>query len=177
VLDILKAKFGGAILAVETARGEDAFVVEPGRLLDVSRFLKGDQQTAFDHPIDATCVDYSAHPEPRPYATRFVTVVHLRSTTLGHRIRVKVPVPDTDLCVDSVSPVWKGLLWFEREIHDMFGIRFRGHPDLRRLLLYPEFVGYPLRKDYPRRAYQPTIDMPTLNGDPLPGSGPAAGKG
>lgn len=169
VLDILKRKFGDAIEATHSDCGDDTACVKRESLLDICEFLKESDDTAFDHPIDVTCVDYLTYPEPRPFATRFAVVYHLRSMRHNHRVRLKVAVPEDDAVVDSVASIWKGLVWFEREVFDMFGVRFNGHPDLRRLLTYPEFVGHPLRKDYPRRGYQPTIPMPTVKGDPVPG--------
>ena len=95
-----------------------------------------------------TGVDYLGFPG-RSVKERFEVVYHLYSLKAGHRLRVKVPVPQEDPTVDSLVPLWKGANWLEREVWDMFGIRFHGHPDLRRVLLYEEFEGHPLRKDYP----------------------------
>jgi NADH-quinone oxidoreductase subunit C len=87
----------------------------------------------------------------------------------GALVRLKVPVREDDCVVPTATGVFKGFDWFEREVFDMFGVRFDGHPNLRRILNYPEFVGHPLRKDYPRRGHQPLIDMPRLEADPVPG--------
>ena len=92
-----------------------------------------------------------------PGPARFVVVCHLFSLPLKHRLRVEVPVEEADLEVDSLTSVWASADWFEREVWDMFGIRFRGHPNLKRILLYDEFVGHPLRKDYPVNRRQPLI--------------------
>ncbi|MBI3263222.1 MAG: NADH-quinone oxidoreductase subunit C [Acidobacteria bacterium] len=102
-----------------------------------------------------------AHP-PGAGATlaRFVVVYHLFSLPLKHRLRLEVPVEDVEEAdpeVDSVTSVWAGADWLEREVWDMFGIRFRGHPNLKRILMYDEFVGHPLRKDYPVNKRQPLI--------------------
>ena len=105
-------------------------------------------------------------PEPRPSAgaapgttgpARFVVVYHFFSLPLKHRLRVEVPVEEADAEVDSLTSVWASADWLEREVWDMFGIRFRGHPNLTRILLYDEFVGHPLRKDYPVNRRQPLI--------------------
>ncbi len=98
-----------------------------------------------------------------PEPARFVVVYHLFSLPLKHRLRVEVPVDDVadaeeaDLEVDSLSALWAGADWLEREVWDMFGIRFRGHPNLKRILMYDQFVGHPLRKDYPVNKRQPLI--------------------
>ena len=91
---------------------------------------------------------------------RFVVVCHLFSLPLKHRLRVEVPVEvgeEADAPVDSLTSVWASADWLEREVWDMFGIRFRGHPNLKRILMYKEFVGHPLRKDYPVNRRQPLI--------------------
>jgi NADH-quinone oxidoreductase subunit C len=97
-----------------------------------------------------------------PVPARFVVVYHFFSLPLKHRLRVEVPLEETDAELDSVTPLWAGANWLEREVWDMFGIRFRGHPNLRRILMYDEFVGHPLRKDYPVNRRQPLIKT---NGD------------
>ena len=95
---------------------------------------------------------------------RFEVVYHLYSLSKNHRLRVKIPVAGEDPVVDSLTPLWKGADWLEREVWDMFGIRFRGHPDLRRILLYEQFEGYPLRKDYPVNYRQPLVKERELEG-------------
>ena len=92
-----------------------------------------------------------------PGPARFVVVYHLFSLPLKHRLRMEVPVEETDPEVDSLTSLWASADWFEREVWDMFGIRFRGHPNLKRILMYEEFVGHPLRKDYPVNKRQPLI--------------------
>ena len=88
---------------------------------------------------------------------RFAVVYHFLSLPLKHRLRVEVLLQEGDPEVDSVTPLWAGADWLEREVWDMFGIRFRGHPNLKRILMYDEFVGHPLRKDYPVDRRQPLI--------------------
>ncbi len=165
VLDALKSRFGEAILATHADCGDETAVVAPGQLLEIAGLLRDDPALAFDLPLDVTAVDYFSHPSPRPCATRFEVIYHLRSLSHGHRIRLKVQLTAGAPQLPSLSPIWPGFSWYERETFDMFGIHFANHPDLRRLLLYPEFVGHPLRKDYPLRGYQPTMEMPTLGGN------------
>jgi len=92
-----------------------------------------------------------------PGPARFIVVYHFFSLTLKHRLRVEVPVEEDDTEVDSLTSLWAGADWLEREVWDMFGIRFRGHQNLKRILMYDEFVGHPLRKDYPVNRRQPLI--------------------
>ena len=96
-------------------------------------------------------------PVLRSGPTRFVVVYHFFSLPFKHRLRLEVALEEADLEVDSVSSLWAGADWFEREVWDMFGIRFRGHPNLKRILMYEEFAGHPLRKDYPVNKRQPLI--------------------
>ena len=166
VIDILKTTFGAAILESHALRGDDTAVVEPGRIRDVCAFLKDDERCAFDMPIDVTCVDFQGYPGDRGW--RFEVVYHFRSTRHNHRVRLKARLGGAAPSLPSVRPVWRGVEWYEREVFDMFGVRFEGHPDLRRILTYPEFKGHPLRKDYPVRGYQPLTPMPTLAGDEIP---------
>ena len=84
-------------------------------------------------------------------------VYHFFSTTHKHRLRLVVPLDEADAEVDSVTSLWMGANWLEREAWDMFGVKFRGHPDLRRILMYEEFIGFPLRKDYPKDKRQPLV--------------------
>ena len=106
--------------------------------------------------MDLTAVDYSRFPG-REDGPRFEVVYHLYSIIHNHRVRVKVRVDEDDAVVPTAVPLWPIADWFEREVWDMFGIRFEGHPDLKRLLMYEEFVGHPLRKDYPINRRQPLI--------------------
>ena len=92
-----------------------------------------------------------------PGPARFVVVYHFFSLPLKHRLRVEVPLEENDAEVDSVTSLWAGADWLEREVWDMFGIRFRGHANLKRILTYEQFVGHPLRKDYPVNKRQPLI--------------------
>ena len=121
-------------------------------LLGVVQRLKSEFD--FDMFLDVTAVDWM------PQTPRFEVVLHLYSLEKGHRLRLKARVGDAEgeaVEVDSLVSVWPGANWFEREAFDMFGIVFAGHPDLRRILLYPEFEGHPLRKDYPADRVQPLV--------------------
>ena len=152
VIELLQEKFGRDVEhPYEGVGGDDCVFVRKERILDVCRFLKDDAKTQFNLAPYITAVDYLGE-EPR-----FEVVYNLLSTRTGARIRLRVKVPETDLTVPSVTSVWRGADWFERYCFDMYGIRFSGHPDMRRLLMYDEFVGHPLRKDYPLRGRQPLV--------------------
>lgn len=190
VSERVRATFPHAVVETHQQHGDDTIVVRREALLDILRYLR--DELDFRMPLDVTCVDRLAMGEkPRDYVEalnppltdpdpvprgpglkpRFEVVYHLRSLTRtrGQVIRVKVRVEEDDCWVPSAVGLFKGFDWFEREVFDMFGVRFEGHPDLRRILLYPEFQGYPLRKDYPRRGHQPRVPMPRLQGDEIPG--------
>ena len=125
-------------------------------LLAVLAHCRDDAALAFDVLMDLTAVDYLKFPG-REDGPRFEVVYHLYSITHNHRLRLKVRVDEDNASVPSVVALWPIANWLEREAWDMFGVRFEGHPDLRRLLMYEEFVGHPLRKDYPISRRQPLI--------------------
>jgi NADH-quinone oxidoreductase subunit C len=135
----------------DAARGEAVVVVPRDALPDALGKLRDDPETRLEQLSDLTAVDYLGR------TPRFEVVYQLYSIALNHRLRVKVPVPEDDPVVPTATGVWKSAIWAERETFDMFGIRFVGHPDLRRILMYPEFEGHPLRKDYPLHQRQPLV--------------------
>jgi NADH-quinone oxidoreductase subunit C len=111
---------------------------------------RDDAALAFETCMDATVVHFPRRPAP---LGAFDVVYHLVSITKGHRLRFKVACPDPEAGVDSVTPIWKGADFLEREAFDMFGVRFNGHPDLRRILMDESFVGWPMRKEFPYRGF------------------------
>jgi NADH-quinone oxidoreductase subunit C len=125
-------------------RGETRVVVCKEKLFEAMRVLK--QSRGFDLLVDVTGVDYLNY---RDAADRFGLVYLLASTETNERLTVRVFLNEPELGVPSMVPLWAGANWFEREVFDMFGIRFDGHPDLRRILMPEEFTAFPLRKDYP----------------------------
>ncbi len=131
--------------------GDATARVKRERLLEVMRLLRDAEDLYFEMLSDATAVDYLGE------TPRFEVVYHLYSLRHNRRLRIKVRVPEEDCQVASLCELWPAANWFEREIWDLYGIRFKGHPDLRRILLYEEFEGYPLRKDYPKEKRQPLI--------------------
>ncbi|TNF23910.1 MAG: NADH-quinone oxidoreductase subunit C [Deltaproteobacteria bacterium] len=156
VVEAIQGRFPDAIVSTHALRGDDTVVLKREYLVEVCRFLKDDPEMDFKMPVDVCGVDYLGR------TPRFEVVYHLFSVSKRQRVRLKVQLDESDLEVPSVIGVWKGVDWFEREAWDMYGIKFAGHPDLRRILLYEEFEGHPLRKDYPQRGYQPLMPMPTL---------------
>ena len=158
VLTVLKEKFGDAIIETHSMLGDDTAVVAPALWKEVCKFLREDPQMSFDMFVDLCGVDY---PDRDP---RFEVVLHLYSIARRHRVRLKARVGDAEgegAELDSVTEVWVGANWFEREAYDLVGISFKGHPDLRRILMYPEFEGHPLRKDYPANLTQPLVPYRT----------------
>jgi NADH-quinone oxidoreductase subunit C len=156
ILERLGARFGAAIVATHAQRGEHVAVVERARLLEVLRACRDEPDLGFDMLTDLTAVDYSTFPG-REDGPRFEVVYQLTSIAHNHRVRLRVSVEEDDAVVPTASGLWPIANWLEREVWDMFGVRFEGHPDPRRLLMYEEFVGHPLRKDYPIDRRQPLI--------------------
>lgn len=183
----IQQRFPQHVIGERTYRGQSTVVLKREGLPDVARFLRDDPAAACDFLMDLTCVDYLkfgrtqgslptlATPSPLPYYMtskqhaqrwerlvsddeyRFDVVYHFYSSTRNHRLRLRVPLTAADPTVASLTGLWKSANWFEREAWDMFGVTFMGHPDPRRLLLYKEFQGHPLRKDYPIRRRHPLI--------------------
>ncbi len=171
VLAALRARFGTAILETHSLFGDDTAVVDASKWREIASFLATDPRMAMNQFIDLCGVDY---PDREP---RFEVVLHVRSLQHGHRVRLKARVGDADgegADIASLVPVWGGANWFERETYDMFGVRFVGHPDLRRILMYDEFVGHPLRKDYAANHTQPLIPFRDVV-EKLPPFGPDMG--
>ena len=135
----------------ELVRGQAVVIVPREHIGSALALLRDHPELRFDQLIDVTAVDYLGR-EPR-----FEVVYELHSLERNHRLRVKVPVPENDPVVPSAVALWKSANWTEREVWDLFGIRFSRHPDLRRILMYPEFEGHPLRKDYQVNRRQPLV--------------------
>jgi len=187
LVPLLQTRFPKDVLVSHHYQGQATAILKREGLLAIARFLRDDPSTSCDMLMDVTCVDYLkfgksqgssptlATPSPLPYYMepksmterwerlvssedfRFEVVYHLYSTTYHHRLRLKVPLTLADPVVDSLTDVWASANWLEREVWDMFGVQFTGHPNLKRLLMYEEFKGHPLRKDYPVYKRQPLI--------------------
>jgi len=152
LLEKLKEKFAGAIFESSDALGQNSIVIARDDAPRIFAALRDDPELTFEFLMDVTAVDW---PDRKP---RFEVVYQLKSMSNNQRLRVKIRVgAGDDTWVHSACPVWKSADWLERECFDMFGVEFRGHPDLRRILLYDAFVGHPLRKDYPYQKRQPLV--------------------
>ena len=166
-LDKLRERFGPAIIETHSNFGDDTAVVDPKAWKAVCRFLRDEPELDFDMPVDLCGVDY---PNRSP-SGRMEVVMHLYSVSKKHRIRIKARVGDEDMEgaeLDSVTSIWAGMNWLEREVWDMSGVRFVGHPDLRRILMYPEFEGHPLQRTYPADRTQPLVEYRTEEEAGLP---------
>ena len=184
LIESVTDRFPDAVSASHAYRGDQTVVVRPEFLLEIARFLKEDPALQMNLLVDVTAVDYSAFgkgPAPAffassgvavkpssqiqdedpwpgpPEKTRFTVVYHFYSIQHKHRLRLVIPIEETEAALDSLTTLWAAADWLEREVWDMYGIRFNGHPNLKRILMYEEFEGYPLRKDYPVNKRQPLI--------------------
>jgi len=151
ILPRVKEILGDAVLDSHAQAGDETVVVSRDRWLDAHRTLREHPELGFDFLMDLTAVDRLGED------VRFEVVTHLYASKTRRRLRLKARVPENDPAIASLCPIWKGANWLEREAWDMFGVRFLEHPDLRRILMYEEFVGHPLRKDYPFDKRQPLI--------------------
>jgi NADH-quinone oxidoreductase subunit C len=158
-LQYIQEKLGPRVLEALLFRGDDILILDRTGLRESFRFFKEDSKLSLDFLSDITAVDYWQKKEPR-----FEVVYQVAALKEGRRLRVRVPVPEEDAAVDSLTPLWKGANFLEREVWDLFGIRFIDHPDLRRVLLYEEFQGHPLRKDYPVNLWQPRVPERPVEG-------------
>ena len=138
----LQATLPAAVTGLSYWVGDWTAIVDPAAIVEVARYLRAAPDARFDVCSDVTATDWP------PRAERFDVVYCLYSTWHRHRIRLKLRIPE-NAPVDSVTPIWPSANWLEREVFDMFGIRFTGHPDLRRILMPDEWQGHPQRKDYP----------------------------
>ena len=177
-------RFPQAVVSSHAYRGDATVILRRESLVEVARTLKEDSSFQMNLLVDITAVDYSAFgkkPSPAFFASsgvgvrpkteipdatpwpgppspaRFAVVYHFYSLALKHRLRLSVPVEEEDAVVPSLTSLWGAANWLEREVWDMFGIQFEGHPDLKRILMYEEFEGHALRKDYPVKKRQPLI--------------------
>jgi NADH-quinone oxidoreductase subunit C len=139
----VRQKFAEDVIDATDFRGDLAITVRGERIADVCAFLLSPEGGAYAMMLDICGVDYLRR-EPR-----FEVVYHLMSLETKERVRIKTPVSEREPTVPTVTHLWKAANWFEREVYDLFGITFSGHPDLRRILTHDDFVGHALRKDYP----------------------------
>jgi len=154
----LQEQFSTQILEAHAFRGDETVLIRPASLRAVAQFLKEAPELEFNFLMDVTAVDYLFYAGGRIQKEfRFEVVYHFFSLKFNHRIRIKVPVDEKFPEVETLADLWASANWFEREVWDMYGIRFKGHPNLKRILMYEEFKGHALRKDYPVDKRQPLI--------------------
>ncbi len=166
VLAALKARFPDALLETYTSRGDDVAVIVPEQIVDLCTFLKFDPAMDMKLLLSVTGVDYLGE------TPRFEVVVNLTSLTHHHRVRLRARLPEEKPVIPSIAGIWRGADWWERHVWDMYGIKFKGHPNLKRLYMPEEFQGHPLRKDYPLRGRQPLVPERGIR-DLIRGPGPS----
>jgi NADH-quinone oxidoreductase subunit C len=152
LIEAIRERFAGDIVACDEPLGDLTLLIRREGLLTVMVGLKA-APFSYEMLLDLTCVDFWDR------EGRFEMVYHLYSLSRNRRLRLKVSLAEEFPSIASLTGLWKNADWLEREVFDMFGVRFDGHPDLRRILLYDEFEGHPLRKSYPWRKEQPRIPM------------------
>lgn len=154
---VLCERIGADGFSASVFRDNRRVIVAPQRLFAVLQCLK--QECGFDMLADLTAVDYLHYPDARD---RFGVIYALLNMQTGERVYVKTHLNEPDLTIPSAFPLWKGADWMEREVYDMYGIVFAGHPDLRRILMPEEFTAFPLRKDYPLRGRGERHNFPVI---------------
>ena len=155
---IIQEKFSQEVIETHDFRGDETVIIRASGLRPIVQFLKETPEMDFNFLMDLTAVDYLFYAGgSMPKQWRFEAVYHFYSLKHNHRIRLKVALDEKNPEVDSLSDLWDSADWYEREVWDMFGIRFKGHPNLKRILMYEEFQGHALRKDYPFNKRQPLI--------------------
>jgi len=154
-IDAVKKVVADAL--VSEFRGDTRIVVSPAMLQRVMSMLKSERR--FDLLVDVTCVDYLNY---RDATDRFGLVYLLANTATSERVTIRTFLNEPDLTIPSMVPLWPGANWMEREVWDMYGINFDGHPDLRRILMPEEFAAFPLRKDYPMQGRGERHNFPVL---------------
>ena len=157
-LERVQEKFAQDIIETHAFRGDETLLIKPTALRTVAQFLKITPELDFNYLMDLTAVDFLFYAGGRIQKDyRFELVIHFYSIKHNHRLRIKVPVDENNPEVDSLCDLWPSANWYEREVWDMYGIRFKGHPNLKRILMYEEFEGHALRKDYVFNKRQPLI--------------------
>ena len=147
IAQAISERFPDEVIEIREFRGQVSVTVRKERVKEILTYLRSTPQFSFNHLQDVTGVDYLGRK-----ALRFEVVYHLFSISHRHSIRIKAEVGQDDPSIDSVVDIWQGANWPERECYDLMGIRFNGHPDLRRVLLPEDWEGHPLRKDYPLKS-------------------------
>ncbi len=155
-----KEKFGSDVVDITNFRDDLSIEIKPERLLSFCKFLKEDSELDFAMCVDVTAIDWAKR------KNRFTTVYHIYSLTNNFNLRIKSTIEDAkNPEIDSVTSVWKSADWYERETWDMYGIKFKNHPDLRRMYMPETFEYYPLRKDFPVMGIPGSLPLPKKEED------------
>lgn len=153
LIDIVEDNYSDQVLDSHSRLGNDTVTVEKEKIPEIIKFLRDDDDTKMNMLRLITCVDYDRR------TPRFEVVYVLYSLEHKHMLTLRVPVDEDDCSVPSCHKLYDCASWMEREVWDMYGIDFEGHPDMRRVLNYEEFEGHPLRKDYPKQKGQPRVEF------------------
>src|SRR5262245_3088789 len=157
IVAALRDQFGADSFTTSAFRDNQRILVTPHRVFDFLRYLK--EQQGFDLLFELTAVDYLKYPNARD---RFGVVWGLTNSATGERLFLKTYINEPDLTLSSAFPLWKGADWLEREVFDMYGILFEGHPNLKRILMPEQYTSFPLRKDYPLRGRGERHNFPVI---------------
>jgi len=152
--ELIKTKLAGMQISLSVEFDHLVLTINKKDHQVIFSALKNDQDLGFNYLVSITAIDWLDKKD-----LRFEVVYHLMNLKTLYRLRVKVAVPEEDPTIDTVLPHWAAADYLESETWDMYGINFRGNPDVRRMLMYPEFEGHPLRKDYPVQGKQPRVPM------------------
>ncbi len=147
IAELIKDRYPTEVKEIKEFRGQVSVVVKKDRIKEIMKYFHNTPELYFDYLEDLCGVDFFGKKE-----VRFEVVYHLYSMRHRHMIRIKAEVPEEDCTIESVVDIWTGANWHERECYDMYGIEFKGHPDLRRILMPEDWEGHPLRKDYPLKS-------------------------
>ena len=153
LIDFVKKHFKDEVLDSHNRLGNDTVILKKERILEIVTRLRDDEATKMNFLRAITCVDYLQR------VPRFEVVYILYSIDKKHMLTLRLPVDEGDCTVPTLQSIFGSAHWMEREVWDMYGIEFTGHSDLRRVLLYEEFEGHPLRKDYAKQASQPRVEL------------------
>lgn len=160
-IETIKSKYPDSFIKIEEFRDELTLEINKKDTYDILQHLKDSKESAFDYLVDIIFVDHLKIGGKERYAVYY----QLHSYTYVERMRVKVWVSEEDMTLKSIIPIWKSANWLEREVWDLCGIKFDGHPDLRRLVMPDTYKGHPLRKDYPLQGEGFREDFPNLKAD------------
>lgn len=154
ILNKVKSQFGDYVLEVSDFRNDLSIVIEKSKIVELAKFLKEDSELQFVMCKDVTAIDWATR------KNRFTAVYHIYSFHLNYTLRIKANIDNEPASIETVSSVWPGANWYERETYDMYGINFENHPDLRRMYMPEGFEYHPLRKEFPVLGIPGSLPLP-----------------